>query len=172
MSGNPPGDGASVFGRARRGTTWALAPVLLFATCGAAQEQSQTDDPLHTATRVELDVAKVVVAQETAWNKGDLESYAKGYKNSPETIFIGRQVLKGYAQILADYKHDYPTPLSMGTLAFSEVEVHLLDANFAVCLGKYHLDRTKKEGGPVDGSFSMVLEKTGEGWKIVLDHAT
>jgi ketosteroid isomerase-like protein len=168
MSDNPLGDGMRAFGSARRVVAWAL--VLLLAAGGAAR--AQQDDQLHTATRVELDVAKVVVVQETAWNRGDLEGYAKGYKDSPETVFIGRQILKGYAQILADYKHDYPTPASMGTLAFSELEVHPLSESFAVCIGKYHLDRTKKEGGPADGIFSMVLEKTDQGWKIVLDHTT
>jgi len=59
----------------------------------------------------------------------------------------------------------------MGTLAFSELEVHPLSASFAICIGKYHLDarRRRAEG---DGVFSLVLEKTGEGWKIVLDHTT
>jgi uncharacterized protein (TIGR02246 family) len=179
MGGDPLGDGVSAFRTARRGVAWALALVLLLAAGGAAQAQTekaqaqaQADDPLHTATRVELDVAKVLLAQEKAWNRGDLEGYAKGYKDSPETLLLGRQVLKGYAQILEDYKHTYPTAASMGTLAFSELEVHPLSESFAVCIGKYHLDRTKKEGGPADGVFSLVLEKTDQGWKIVLDHTT
>jgi ketosteroid isomerase-like protein len=74
--------------------------------------------------------------------------------------------------MLDDYKHNYHTKASMGTLGFSELEVHPLNDSFAICLGKYHLDRTKKEGGPADGSFSLVLEKTADGWKIVLDHTT
>jgi ketosteroid isomerase-like protein len=179
MSGKPLGDKLKTFRSARRGVGWALALGLLIAAGGAAQaqtekaqEQAQADDPLHTASRVELDVAKVLLAQEKAWNRGDLEGYAKGYKNSPETLLMGRQVLKGYAQILEDYKHTYPTASSMGTLAFSELEVHPLGESFAICIGKFHLDRSKKEGGPADGQFSLVLEKTGEGWKIVLDHTT
>ena len=60
----------------------------------------------------------------------------------------------------------------MGTLAFSELEVHPLGESFAICIGKYHLERAKKEGGAADGIFSLVLEKTSEGWKIVLDHTT
>jgi ketosteroid isomerase-like protein len=173
MSGDPLGDGVSAFRTARGGVAWALGLVLLLAAGGAARaQQTPEDNPLHTATRVELDVVKVLLAQEKAWNRGDLEGYAKGYKDSPETIFIGRQVLKGYAQIVADYKHSYPTAASMGTLAFSELEVHPLGESFALCLGKYHLDRAKKEGGPADGVFSLVLEKTEQGWKIVLDHTT
>jgi ketosteroid isomerase-like protein len=96
----------------------------------------------------------------------------KGFKDSPETVFMGKLVLEGYAQILADFKHNYPTAASMGELTFSELEVHSLGDSFAICLGKYHLERSKKEGGGADGSFSMVLEKTAAGWKIVLDHTT
>jgi ketosteroid isomerase-like protein len=145
--------------------------VLLLTASGHAPAQ-EADNPLHTATRTELDVVKVLLAQEKAWNDGDLDGYAKGYKNSPDTIFIGKQISRGYAQMLEDYKHNYPTKASMGTLGFSELEVHPLSDTFAVCLGKYHLDRSKKEGGPADGSFSLVLEKTADGWKIVLDHTS
>lgn len=137
-----------------------------------AQDTAAEDNPLHTATRTELDVVKVLLAQEKAWNAGDLEEYVKGYKNSPETIFMGRSISRGYAQILADYKRNYSTRASMGTLAFSELEVHSLSDSFAACLGKYHLDRPKKDGGPADGTFSVVMEKTPDGWKIVLDHTT
>jgi ketosteroid isomerase-like protein len=148
-----------------------LALGLLLAGGSTARAQ-ESDDALHTASRVELDVVKVVVAQEKAWNAGDLESYVKGYKDSPDTLFIGRQVSKGYAQILDDYKRNYSTRASMGTLTFSELEVHPLSDTFVVCLGKYHLDRSKKDGGGADGIFSLVLEKTDQGWKIVLDHTT
>jgi ketosteroid isomerase-like protein len=138
----------------------------------SAGAQATPENPLHTATRQELDIIKVVLAQEKAWNAGDLGGYEKGYKDSPETMFIGRQISRGYAEIVAEYKHDYPTQASMGTLGFSELEVHPLNDTFAVCLGKYHLDRSKKEGGPADGMFSLVFEKTEQGWRIVVDHTT
>jgi ketosteroid isomerase-like protein len=144
----------------------------LLLACGSNVRAQDGGDTLHTASRAELDVVKVVMAQERAWNAGDMESYVKGYKDSPDTLFIGRQVSKGFAQILEDYKRNYSTRASMGTLAFSELEVHPLSETFAVCLGKYHLDRSKRDGGPADGIFSLVLEKTDQGWKIVLDHTT
>jgi ketosteroid isomerase-like protein len=156
---------------ARSSAACALALVLLLAGGGTAPAQKD-DNPLHTASRTELDVVKVVLAQEKAWNAGDLESYVKGYKDSPDTLFIGRQVSKGYAQIMEDYKHNYSSRSSMGTLAFSELEAHPLSDTFAVCIGRYHLDRSKKDGGAADGMFSLVLEKTDQGWKIVVDHTT
>jgi ketosteroid isomerase-like protein len=155
------------------GWGWRFAAVLGLALIGlpAAPGRAQ-EPPLHTASRTELDVVKVLLAQEKAWNAGDLEGYVKGYKDSPDTIFVGKSISEGYAQILEDYKRNYSTRGSMGTLAFSELEVHSLSDTFAACLGKYHLDRSKKDGGPADGIFSLVLQKTDQGWKIVLDHTT
>src|ERR1700748_2028315 len=132
----------------------------------------QTSDPLHTASRQELDVIKVLLAQEAAWNRGDLPAFASGYKDSPDTLFVTHQVSRGYAGLLDQYKRDYPTRAAMGTLTFSELEVHTLDENFAVCIGKYHLDRGKKDGGNAGGIFSLVFEKTTDGWKIIVDHTT
>ncbi|HEY4379516.1 MAG TPA: nuclear transport factor 2 family protein [Acidobacteriaceae bacterium] len=150
---------------------FALALGLILAPVGSAPAQD-SDNQLHTASRTELDVVKVLLAQEKAWNAGDLEGYVKGYKDSPDTVFMGRQVSKGYAQIVEDYKHNYMTRSSMGTLTYSELEAHALSDTFAICLGHYHLDRSKKDGGAADGAFSLVLEKTDQGWKIVLDHTT
>ena len=156
---------------ARPAMSFVLALGLLLTISGQARAQDgDGDNPLHTASRTELDVVKVLLAQEKAWNAGDIEGYVKGYKDSPDTLFIGRQISRGYAQILQDYRHNYPTRSTMGTLGFSELEAHALSDTFAVCLGKYHLDRPKKDGGGADGIFSLILEKTDEGWKIVVDH--
>jgi ketosteroid isomerase-like protein len=133
---------------------------------------AQQPDPLHTATRQELNIVKVLIAQENAWNKGDLAAFASGYKNSPDTLFVTHQVFRGFAGLLDEYKHDYPNKASMGTLSYSDLEVHPLDENFAVVVGKYHLDRTKKDGGNAEGLFTLVFENTDNGWKIVVDHTT
>ncbi|MDQ2832860.1 MAG: nuclear transport factor 2 family protein [Acidobacteriota bacterium] len=159
-----------IFSSAFRTAAFAFAvflPASLPATLHA-----QDPNPLHTASRQELDIVKVLLAQESAWNKGDLPGFASGYKDAPDTLFITHQISRGFAGLLDAYKRDYPSRAAMGTLAFSELEVRPLDDNFAVCIGKYHLDRSKKEGGPAEGLFSLVFEKTGKGWKIVIDHTT
>ena len=140
-----------------------LAPAVLPA---------EQEAPLHTATQQELDVVKVLLKQEAAWNKGDIDKFVEGYKDSPETIFLSRTLSRGYAGMVTAYHQNYPTRAAMGTLAFSELEVHRLDDNFAFCIGKYHLDRGKKDGGNAEGMFSLVFEKTEAGWKIVADHTT
>ena len=152
-----------------RSRRYATILALFLAITFSARAQ---DDQLKTASKQELDIIKVLVAQEAAWNKGDLEGFILGYKNSPDTLFVTHQVFRGVEGMLNEYHHNYPTKAAMGTLGFSELEVHSLDENFAVVLGKYHLDRGKKEGGPADGIFSLVFEKTDQGWKIIVDHTS
>lgn len=145
--------------------------LVLLAPLGL-RAQLAPESPLHTASQQELDIVKVLLKQEAAWNHGDIDSFAKGYKDSPNIIFLSRQVSRGYAGMVEEYKRDYPTKASMGTLTYSDIEVHTLDENYAVVIGRYHLDRGKKEGGNADGVFSLVFEKTDQGWKIILDHTT
>jgi uncharacterized protein (TIGR02246 family) len=147
----------------------ASALSLLLAITLSAHAQ---DDQLKTASREELDITKVLLAQEAAWNKGDLEAFVQSYKNSPDTLFVTHQVYRGVDGMLDAYRHNYPTRAAMGTLGFSELEVHPLDERFAVVIGKYHLDRSKKDGGNADGIFSLIFEKTDQGWKIVVDHTS
>jgi len=130
------------------------------------------DAQLHTASPTELGCIKVLLAQERAWNQGDLVLFAKAYKDSPDTLFLSREVSRGYAGMVESYRKNYPTKAAMGTLTFSDLEVHPLDERFAVTIGKYKLERGKKDGGNADGVFSLVMEKTADGWKIVVDHTT
>ncbi len=146
-----------------------LASALLFGATIAALAQ---DPQLHTASKTELDVIKVLLAQENAWNRGDIDTFVLAYKNSPDTLFLSGTINRGYAGMAESYHHQYPSRAAMGNLGFSELEVHPLDEHFALCIGKYHLDRSKKEGGNADGLFSLVLENTDKGWKIVVDHTT
>ena len=146
--------------------------VLLPATLRAQNPAPTAPDQLRTLSREELDIVKVLTRQEDAWNHGDLDAFATGYKNSPDILFVGRQISRGYDQMLADYKHNYPNKDAMGTLSFSELEPHILDEHYAVVLGHYKLERTKKAGGNAEGIFSLVFEKTDTGWKIIVDHTT
>ena len=161
-------------GTANPRIAFALAGILLAGSVypALAQGPNPEDNPLHMASRQELEVVKIVLAQEKAWNKGDIEGFMQGFKNSPETLFIARQVSKGFNEISSEYKHDYPNRSSMGQLGYSDLEVHSLSDKFAICTGHYHLERAKRDGGSADGLFSLVLEETAQGWRIVLDHTT
>ena len=158
--------------RRNTGTILLLLFLALAAPSARSQDSPDTTSNLHTATRQELDVIKVLLAQESAWNRGDIEGFVRAYKDSPDIIFISHQVNRGFAGLLDQYRRDYPSKAAMGNLSFSGLEVHSLDDRFAVCIGKYDLDRGKKDGGHSEGLFSLILEKTEQGWKIVVDHTT
>lgn len=133
---------------------------------------AESQQPLTTVPQEQLDVIKVLLTQEEAWNRGDLEAFAQTYKDSPDTLLISGVVSRGFANLVDAYRKNYPDRAAMGTLSFSELEAHPLDERFAVVVGRFSLERSKKEGGNAQGVFSLVLEKTAKGWKIVVDHTT
>src|SRR5438874_2216685 len=115
------------------------------------------------------DIRAVLAKQVVDWNRGDLDTFATAYKNSPDILFIGSKISRGYAQMLERYRTVYSTREKMGMLTFSAVEVQPLDDRFATATGRFHLERTMAGGGNADGSYMLVFEKTLQGWKIVRD---
>lgn len=123
-------------------------------------------------------IRQVMDAQQAAWNRGDVESYMRGYKDAADTTFIGSSVRQGYRQILASYRAHYATREQMGQLTFSEVSVRLLPCadgavRYAAVTGRFHLARTAHGAAAKgDGVYSLLWEKTPQGWKIILDHSS
>lgn len=155
--------------RLRRSLVIASLTLVLALAPLHAQQDAQK---LGTVPQQQLDVIKVLLTQENAWNKGDLEAFSQAYKDSPDTLFVTNTVNRGFAGLVESYKRDYPNRAAMGNLGFSELEVHPLDERFAVVIGRYRLERSKKDGGNATGLFSLVMEKTDKGWKIIIDHTT
>lgn len=114
-------------------------------------------------------IRAVFAQQAVDWNRGDLDAFATGYKNSPDILFIGSKISRGYAGMLERYRTVFSTREKMGTLTYSDIEVQPLDARFATATGKFHLERTAAGGGDAGGSYMLVFEKTAQGWKIIRD---
>jgi ketosteroid isomerase-like protein len=125
-----------------------------------------------SATQEAQAITAVLDKQVVDWNRGDMESFATGYKNSPDILFMGAKISRGYAQMVETYRKNYSTKEKMGTLDFSNLEVQPLDEHFATVTGNFHLERTAAGGGNADGYFLLVFEKTPGGWKIVRDATT
>ena len=131
--------------------------------------------PLHAQAPANADVQAIqhLMAKQVAdWNRGDIDNFATGYKNSPDIIFVSRALTRGYQGMLQRYHSTYPTRAAMGTLSFRDLEIVLLDDRFATATGTFHLDRIPSKGDRADGIFSLVYEKTPLGWKIIRDHTT
>jgi ketosteroid isomerase-like protein len=117
-------------------------------------------------------IRAVLDKQVVDWNRGDLDAFATGYKNSPDILFMGAPISRGYDQMLSTYRKGYSTKEKMGTLSFTALEVQPLDEQFATVTGNFHLERAAAGGGNADGYFLLVVEKTPAGWKIVRDATT
>jgi ketosteroid isomerase-like protein len=118
------------------------------------------------------DIKQVLTQQVLDWNRGDVDAFMQGYKNSPDTTFIGKSLQQGWAPITERYKTGFPSKDAMGTLSFTDLSVRMLGTGHAVVTGKFHLVRNAAGGGDAGGIFSLVFEKTAQGWKIILDHTT
>ncbi|MHB1058861.1 MAG: YybH family protein [Rhodanobacter sp.] len=123
-------------------------------------------------------IRQVMDGQQAAWSRGDVDGFMRGYKDSPDTTFVGTGVRKGYRTILDGYRKHYAGAAQMGRLTFSGLDVRLLpgtdgEVRYAVVTGRFHLDRsTRGEVAQDDGVFSLLWEKTADGWKIILDHTS
>lgn len=115
-------------------------------------------------------IQAVLSAQQTAWNRGDVDAFLVGYWHSPELTFSGSSgVARGWDDVMARYKKNYPDRAAMGQLDFSELEFRFLGPDAALVLGHWHLKREKDDIG---GVFTLVCQRFPEGWKIVHDHTS
>ncbi|MGI8743754.1 MAG: YybH family protein [Bryobacteraceae bacterium] len=127
--------------------------------------------PLFAATPQE-DIHRVLDNQVAAWSRGDVADFMTGYEDSPFTTFVGSTITKGHAQVLANYLKRYPTREKMGKLVFEDLEIHVLDADYASVIGHFRLTRTQEAGGNAAGIFTLLFRRTPQGWKIILDHTS
>ena len=145
--------------------------VLSLLSLGASLAHAQNPDPLFTASKEQLAVVKAILAQQAAWNKGDLEAFLKFFKDAPDTeVMLGNPVY-GLTDIRNAFHTLNPNAESMGKLDDSEIQVRALGDNFALATGKYHLTRSHKGGGDAQGTFSEVLEKTAAGWQVIFSES-
>lgn len=115
-------------------------------------------------------IIAVLAEQQTAWNRGDILGFMKGYWNSPEVSFAGSNgVTRGWEPLLNRYKMRYPDVQAMGQSDFTELEVHFLGKDSAFVIGRWHLSRSS---GDVGGIFTLVFQRFPEGWRIVHDHTS
>ena len=152
---------------------WALAGALALGVFPLLQNRvfaKPTDE--HKPEREAI--SSVLNAQQTAWNRGDVEAFLVGYWHSPELTFSGSSgVARSWDGVRARYKKNYPDKAAMGQLDFSELEFRFLGPDAALVLGKWHLKRQEDYvTGDTGGVFSLVWQRFPDGWKIIHDHTS
>ncbi|MFN8607288.1 MAG: DUF4440 domain-containing protein [Vulcanimicrobiota bacterium] len=110
-----------------------------------------------------------------AWNRGDLDSFLKGYVQGPEMTYTASgRVVRGIDELRARYQKAYGTSReTMGLLRFEEIECWPLGEGYALAMGKWSVDFGPRSKEPKTGGvFSLVLRKSPEGWLILHDHTS
>lgn len=138
--------------------TTLLFILLAFAFVSAAQSKD------------EKIIRNLLAEQTAAWNRGDIESFMKGYWENDSLMFIGKSgVTYGWTNTLNNYKKGYPDTAAMGHLAFTLIKVEKISRKYFQVVGKWFL---KRSIGDVGGHYTLLLRKINRKWVIVADHSS
>jgi uncharacterized protein (TIGR02246 family) len=115
-------------------------------------------------------IRAVLDKQAADWNRGDVNAFLTSYDDN--ATFVGAEVSHGAAQLRERYRKRYPNAATMGRVSFSELQIRRLGDGHAYVIGKWHLTRSAAGGGDTGGIFTLVMEKRGGVWRIILDHTS
>lgn len=117
-------------------------------------------------------IKHVLIAQQDAWTRGDLDAFMSGYWNSSDlTFFSGAKETRGWQATLERYRATYNSPgHAMGKLDFSDLRIEMLGPEAAFVRGAWHL--TMPQGANPQGRFTLIFRKFPDGWKIIHDHTS
>lgn len=136
--------------------------LLLFFLFSTNQLFSQSKD--------ELAIRQLLDKQNAAWNRGDLDSFMKGYWENDSLMFIGKTgVTYGWSNTLKNYKKGYPDTAAMGKLTFTLIQVKKLSKEYYHVTGKWFL---KRSIGDIGGHYTLLFRKINNHWVIISDHSS
>jgi hypothetical protein len=125
---------------------------------------------LNAQSKDETSIRSILAEQTSEWNKGNLESFMKGYWKSDSLMFIGKSgITYGWQQALDNYKKGYPDTASMGKLSFELITVKRLSEDYFFVVGKWHLSRSI---GNIGGAYTLLFRKIKNQWVIITDHSS
>ena len=93
-------------------------------------------------------IEQVLITQQEAWNRHDLDAFMTGYWNSPDlTFFSGAKETRGWQSTLDRYRATYAGPgHEMGKLDFSDLQIETATAETQL-LRRLFVENTPRSGG-------------------------
>ncbi|RMA81236.1 YybH family protein [Umboniibacter marinipuniceus] len=150
-------------------TVPALTLAALFMSNEISAQPAQSTES-NQQTEIEHPSLRVLMAQQDAWNNGDLDAFMQGYWQSDQLSFVGSESLtKGWDETLARYKARYPDAATMGKLKFEVIELRPLQTDFLWMIGVWTLERSEDRPS---GHFSLLWQKIDGQWLIISDHSS
>ena len=141
-----------------------LSAMLALAACSPSPDSAKGDTQAAEAVR------SVMLAQQAAWNRGDVEAFMDGYERAETTTFVsGEELTRGWQTVLDRYKQRYASRDQMGNLEFSALDIRPLTPSYVLVDGSWRLIRANDSP---HGRFTLLFRKTGDMWRIVHDTTT
>lgn len=135
----------------------------MLAACTQVEQKSNSGDSIAA-------IQSVMDAQESAWNRGDIDGFMLGYWNSDSLRFIGKRgITFGWQKTLENYKRGYPNANAMGQLTFTNLSMELTGDTTAYVIGKWELFRSSDT---LSGHYSLLWKNIGGKWLITADHSS
>lgn len=115
-------------------------------------------------------IRDVMKTSQDGWNEGNWEKYMSCYWQSDSTSFVsGGNVTYGYKTIKERFQKSYSDKAKMGILTFSDLEIKVLNNEYALVIGKWHLQR---ENDAPWGRYSLLFQYIDSKWLVINDHSS
>jgi ketosteroid isomerase-like protein len=143
-----------------------VALVGVAVACAPSGERSEGADPaaFHAA------VDSLLTESEHSWNAGDLDGFLYWYQRGEETSFMGAGgPIYGWETIRSRYAPRFGPEADRDSLRFEDLQTRPLAPWLGLATARYVL--FQGDSITSQGIFTLVLERTTEGWRIIHDHS-
>lgn len=147
--------------------------LLFWASSGCRIEEAENVELENAASGPDLEarVRSMLDSSSAGWNRGDLDAFMAAYRESEQTTYVGASGLhRGHESIRQRYAPRFGSGAERDSLRFEDLQVREVADGVAVGVARWILHRDREITG--SGPFTMVLERTGDGWRIVHDHSS
>lgn len=115
-------------------------------------------------------IMQVLINQENAWNKGDLDGFMAFYWKSENLQFVSKSgVKKGWQSVYDSYQKNYAAKNEMGKLQFNVLNIEQINVKNAMVTGSW---KVENKSGIHQGFFTLWFKKINGNWVIVSDHTS
>jgi len=116
-------------------------------------------------SKIKQEIHLVFETWETAWNSGSVEGYCQAYLESSRTRYVGNETILGHDAICQHFRERGVK----GSLSSNLVDINVITPDSALVYGEYRL---VVEQETFQGVFTVMLERSDKGWKILADHSS
>jgi beta-aspartyl-peptidase (threonine type) len=141
----------------------ALLPIMV-AACRIEVEPEED-------TSLEPTARAILERSAADWNRGDLEAFLEDYQDAPATtLVVGEEIIAGLDEIRDHYAPVFAPGAERDSLRFETLHVRSLSPLIGIVTARWI--RHTKAGTADSGPLTLVMRRTGTGWKITHNHSS